>query len=74
MIGFCWGGGAAHYMASQRDDLVGVVSCYGLMEESDPNFGRLNSPTLFIFGAADFLFPQTKVRDLFFKFSALLQM
>lgn len=61
MVGFCWGGGAVHYMMANREDISAGVSCYGIMDQDDPAYGKLNSPTLFIFGGADFIIPTKDV-------------
>ncbi|XP_077967808.1 carboxymethylenebutenolidase homolog [Styela clava] len=64
IVGFCWGGRAVHHMMSSRKDLVAGVSCYGLMDAEDEDFGILNNSTLFIYGRADRQFNSARIRGL----------
>ncbi|XP_029955621.1 carboxymethylenebutenolidase homolog [Salarias fasciatus] len=64
VIGFCWGGAATHYLASNYSEIKAGVSFYGIIRNIDDNSAMLKSPTLYIYAENDDYIPLDKVKAL----------
>uniref|UniRef100_A0A8C7C1L9 Carboxymethylenebutenolidase homolog n=1 Tax=Neovison vison TaxID=452646 RepID=A0A8C7C1L9_NEOVI len=60
VVGFCWGGVAAHHVMMTYPGLRAGVSVYGIVKDSE-DVHNLKNPTLFIFAENDAVIPLEQV-------------